>query len=152
MAAAREQARLAAARGEVPVGAVVVRGDEIIAAAGNRVEELDDATAHAEMLALAQASRVVGDWRLTGCLLVATLEPCAMCAGGAYNSRVDGVVFGAADPRLGALGSAQNVYDALPAPPWVVGGVDGEIAGQLLKDFFAARRREPKYKDAEEGV
>ena len=105
MKAAIEQARLALDMGEVPVGAVVVKEGEIIAAAHNLVERNKDASAHAEMLALGMAAKAVGDWRLSGCTLYVTLEPCPMCAGAIINARIKEVVLGARDPRAGALGS-----------------------------------------------
>ena len=142
MGEALRQAVRAGEAEEVPVGAVIVRGGLIIARAFNQVELLKDATAHAEMLALTQAQSVVGDWRLTGCTLYVTLEPCAMCAMAMVHARVARVVFGARDPKTGACGS---VFD-LPADPRhnhrlaVEGGLLGEQAGQRLRDYFRRKR------------
>lgn len=135
-------ARRAARRGEVPVGALALLGDRVIAAAGNRIERSGDAAAHAEMLVLRRAARVVGGWRLTGVTVVATLEPCAMCAGAMVQARIDGCVYGARDPKKGADGS---VYDVLrnSANNHRVNVVEGVLAadcGRLLTEFFAARR------------
>src|SRR5208282_6243829 len=109
MGDALRQAAKAFEAGEVPVGAVIVREGRIIARAFNQVELLKDATAHAEMLVLTQAEAIVGDWRLTGCVLYATKEPCPMCAGALVHTRVSRVVFGAGDPKSGAAGSAMNL-------------------------------------------
>ncbi|CAF0696087.1 nucleoside deaminase [Candidatus Methylacidithermus pantelleriae] len=135
----------AAERGEVPVGAVVIRGQEILARASNRVEELRDALAHAEVLALREAARIVGDWRLSGCTLYVTKEPCFFCAGAILLTRVTRVVFGVADPKMGGLGGALHVIlgpDGRPRFPCEVeGGVLAERSLQLLQDFFRALRR-----------
>jgi tRNA(adenine34) deaminase len=135
-------AREAGVRGEVPVGAVAVLDGTIIASAGNRMERSGDATAHAEMLVLRKAARVVGNWRLTGVSIVVTLEPCPMCAGAMVQARVARVVYGASDPKKGADGS---VYDVLRNPrnnhlPFVVSGVMEEQCGELLREFFRALR------------
>jgi tRNA(adenine34) deaminase len=135
-------ARRAGQRGEVPVGAVAVRDGEVIAAASNRIERSADATAHAEMLVLRRAAAVLGGWRLTGVTVVATLEPCQMCAGAMVQGRVDRCVYGARDPKKGADGS---VYDVLRHPLsnhhiGVAEGVLGEDCGRLLTDFFRGRR------------
>lgn len=142
MRLALEEARAAAARGDVPVGAVIVRGDEILARQGNAREREQDPTAHAEILALRQAARAVGSWHLEGCTLYVTLEPCAMCAGAIVHARVARVIFGARDPKAGAAGS---VFDLLQHERHnhrveVREGVLGEEAGALLKGFFRARR------------
>ncbi|MDR1186705.1 MAG: nucleoside deaminase [Bifidobacteriaceae bacterium] len=133
----------ARASGDVPVGAVVVGpGGSVIATGANRREDDHDPTAHAEMVALRAASAALGSWRLDGCSLVVTLEPCAMCAGALIAARVDRVVFGAWDDKAGACGS---VWD-LPRDraslhhPEVVGGVLAAQSGRLLADFFASRR------------
>src|SRR6266480_2442290 len=110
MGEALRQARRALEAEEVPVGAVVVREGRIIARAFNQVELLKDATAHAEMLALTQAEQVVGDWRLTGCTLYATKEPCPMCAGAIVHVRLTRVVYGASDPKAGPAGTALNLF------------------------------------------
>jgi tRNA(adenine34) deaminase len=143
MEAAIEQARLAVEHDDVPVGAVIVRRGETIAARRNERELTGDPTAHAEILAIRDAAEVVGHWRLDDCTIVVTLEPCPMCAGAMVNARVGRLVYGAADPKAGAAGSLMN----LTADPRlnhriaVVGGVEAERCGALLVEFFAARRR-----------
>lgn len=137
-------ARQAAARGEVPVGAVAV--DEhgcVIARAANQVEMLKDGTAHAEMIALTQAAAAVGDWRLTAVTLYATKEPCPMCAGAMVNCRLGRLVFGCPDPRGGAAGGGLNLLDfpGLLHRVEAVGGVGAEESRQLLQRFFQTRRR-----------
>ena len=142
MRVALDEARLAAEADEVPVGAIVVRGNELIAHAHNRTVRDQDPTAHAETLALREASRALGSWRLEGCTLYATLEPCAMCAGALVLARVDRVVFGAWDDRAGMAGSVGDVlrHPRLNHQPEVQGGVCEIEAGTLLREFFAARR------------
>ncbi len=142
MAAALEQARAAAGEGEVPVGAVVVREGRIVARAHNRTEGLADPAAHAEILALREAARAAGDWRLEGTSLVVTLEPCPMCLGAIILARVDRLVFGAADPRYGACGSAVDLTDPALAPHLreIRRGVCAQECGRLLRDFFQQRR------------
>ena len=141
---ALEEARAAAARGEVPVGAAVTdAGGRVLARAGNRVEEGRDASAHAEMLALRAASVERGDPRLPGCTLTVTLEPCPMCAQAASFFRIKRVVFGAYDPKGGGVDHGARIYAAPSChhAPEVVGGVrEGECAA-LLRAFFAERRR-----------
>jgi len=142
MRRALQAARAAGARGEVPVGAVAVRDGAILASAGNGIERRGDATAHAEMLVLRRAARIVGGWRLDRVTVYATLEPCPMCAGAMVQARIAACVYGARDPKKGADGS---VYDVLRNAHNnhridVTGGVaDGEAAA-LLQDFFRARR------------
>jgi tRNA(adenine34) deaminase len=144
MRRALELAAAAGAVGDVPVGAVVLGPDgAVIGAAGNAREADGDPTAHAEILAIRQASRAIGHWRLHGCTLVVTLEPCAMCAGALVLARVDRLVFGATDPKAGAVGS---LYDIPADPrlnhrPAVLGGVLGDESSALLRAFFAGRRR-----------
>src|SRR5881394_195654 len=123
---------------EVPVGAVVVRNGRIIARAYNQVEMLKDATAHAEMLALTQAEESVGDWRLTDCTLYVTKEPCPMCAGAIVHVRLARVVFGAADPKAGAAGSAMNLlqFPSLNHHCEITGGVREAECRDLLRSFF----------------
>lgn len=135
-------AREAAAAGEVPVGAVVVRDGEIIARTSNRTVRDQDPTAHAEVLALRVASRVAGSWRLTGCTLYVTLEPCAMCAGALVLARVERVVFGAWDAKAGMSGSVEDLlrHPRLNHRPGVIGGVLEDASRELLRQFFAARR------------
>jgi tRNA(adenine34) deaminase len=141
----REALRLAskaAEAEEVPVGAIVVRAGKIIARAHNQVELLNDATAHAEMLALTQAEAAVGDWRLTDCDLYVTKEPCPMCAGALVHTRVRRVIFGCADPAGGAAGSVINLLHmpGLNHRCDVAAGVlENECAG-ILKDFFRGKR------------
>ena len=142
MEVALDEARAAAAAGEVPVGAVVVRGGAIIARAANRTVRDQDATAHAESLAVRAASAVTGSWRLTGCTLYVTLEPCAMCAGALVLARVDRVVFGAWDDKAGMAGSVGDIlrHPRLNHRPAVQGGVAAAESSTLLREFFALRR------------
>jgi tRNA(adenine34) deaminase len=142
MAAALEHASAAARAGEVPVGAVVVRDNRIIAASANRTITDQDPTAHAELVAIRAAASATGSWRLGGCTLYVTLEPCAMCAGAIVLARLDRVVFGAWDPKAGMAGS---VGDLLRSPrvnhrPQVLAGVLEKECGELLAAFFRARR------------
>ena len=132
----------AAAAGDVPVGAVVVRGDSIIARASNRTVRDQDPTAHAEVLALREASRALGRWRLDDCTLVVTLEPCAMCAGALVLSRIARVVFGAWDDKAGMAGSVGDLlrHPRLNHRPEVAAGVLAAECGGLLTEFFASRR------------
>ena len=142
MAQAVEQARLAAARGEVPVGAVLVRGGKVVAAAGNRVEELSDPTAHAEVLVLRAAAAAAASPRLGDCDLYVTLEPCPMCAAAISLARLRRVYFGAYDPKGGGVEHGPRVFDHSTCHhrPEVVGGLrEGECA-TLLRDFFRQRR------------
>jgi tRNA(Arg) A34 adenosine deaminase TadA len=143
MALALEQARSAAQRGEVPVGAVITdNAGRIIAAAGNRTRELADPSAHAEMLAIRDACAVLGSERLVGCTLTVTLEPCAMCAGAIAAARVGRLVYGAADPKSGGVAHGARVFSHPQAhhAPEVISGVAETACGALLRDFFAARR------------
>lgn len=128
---------------EVPVGAVIVRKGRVIAAAHNRCEQLRDATAHAEMMAITQAAESVGDWRLEDCVLYVTLEPCIMCAGAILQSRIARVVFGAMDPKGGAVGSMFNLLDdaRLNHRCDIVAGVRAEECSSLLTEFFRAKRK-----------
>src|SRR6266478_1650 len=134
---------------EVPVGAVVVRDGRIIGRAYNQVELLKDATAHAEMLALTQAEEAMGDWRLTDCTLYVTKEPCPMCAGAIVHVRLARVVFGVADPKAGAAGSALNLlqFATLNHRCAITGGVREPECRALLRSFFAQQRMlDPKSK------
>ncbi len=142
MSLAIEQARHAEAHGDVPIGAVIARGGEPLAAAGNERELRRDPTAHAELLAIRAAAEALGGWRLPGTTLYVTLEPCAMCAGAIVLARIPEVVFGAHDPKAGAAGSVLNILDepALNHRPQVTGGVLAEECATLLERFFAARR------------
>jgi tRNA(adenine34) deaminase len=142
MQLALDQASAAAVHGDVPIGAVVVRDGQVIAARHNERELTGDPTAHAEVLAIRDAAAVVGHWRLLDCVLYATLEPCVMCAGALVNARIGRVVFGALDPKAGAVVSLYQVCSdpRLNHRPPVVAGVRAEEAGDLLRDFFASRR------------
>ena len=141
--AAIDVARAAAALGEVPVGAVVLSASgDVVASAHNEREALSDPTAHAEILALRRAGAVLGSWQLAGCTLAVTLEPCTMCAGAVVLARVSRLVFGAWDPKAGAVGSLWDVVRdrRLNHRPEVVAGVREADCSALLADFFAARR------------
>ncbi|MDB4665524.1 tRNA adenosine(34) deaminase TadA [Verrucomicrobia bacterium] len=142
MAEALRQARRAFASDEVPVGAVIVREGRIIARAFNQVELLKDATAHAEMLALTQAQSDFNDWRLTGCSLYVTKEPCPMCAGAIVQSRVERVIYALEDPKGGAAGSVMNILQCptLNHHCEITGGIRGPESQTLLKTFFAQKR------------
>ncbi|MBM3670617.1 MAG: nucleoside deaminase [Actinobacteria bacterium] len=143
MDVALEEARAALAHDDVPIGAVVVdRDGSVLARRHNEREVAGDPTAHAEILALRDAASARGGWRLDGCTLVVTLEPCPMCAGAAVAARLDSVVFGAADPKAGALGSLYNVGadPRLNHEVEVVAGVRGAECAALLSEFFASRR------------
>jgi len=142
MTLALEEARRCLEWGDVPVGAVVARGGEVLARAGNRRERLGDPTAHAELLALRAAAELVEGWRLDGCTLYVTLEPCAMCAGALVLARVDRLVFGAADPKAGFAGSLGDLVrdPRLNHMVEVTPGVLAEEAGDLLREFFRDRR------------
>ena len=141
MAMALQKAREAAAAEETPIGAVVVRNGEVIAAARNEREQLSDITAHAELIAVREAARRIGDWRLGDCTVYVTLEPCPMCAGALLASRVGRVVFGAKDPVAGAMGSVLNLPRyPLGSKPTVTVGVLEEECRSVLQEFFRARR------------
>lgn len=143
MQAALAEAERAAAAGEVPVGALVVYHDQIIAAAHNQRETLRDPTAHAEMIAITQAAESLGAWRLEGCTLYVTLEPCPMCAGAIVQARVPRVVYGATDPKAGAVDSLYTLLgdQRLNHRCEVERGVLAEPCGAILTEFFRARRR-----------
>ena len=142
MRAALQQAELALSENEVPVGAVIVRNDRIIAAAHNQREQLRDPTAHAEMIAITQAAEAVGGWRLLECTLYVTLEPCPMCAGAILQARIPNLVYGAEDPKAGAVSSLFHLLgDArLNHRTEVVPGVLDRDCGRILTDFFSHRR------------
>ena len=144
MLVALDEARAALDHDDVPVGTVVVRGGEVLAARHNERELTGDPTAHAEILVLRDASKAIGHWRLDDCVLVVTLEPCAMCAGAMVNARLGHLVIGAADPKAGAAGSRFDLLDGLllnHRVPTTV-GVRADECGALLVDFFATRRRQ----------
>ena len=143
MRAALDAGRGGAGWGDVPIGAVVVYADGEVIGTGSNVRERDgDPTGHAEIVALRAAAAAVGEWRLSGCTLVVTLEPCTMCAGAAVLARVDRVVFGAYDDKAGAVGSLWDVVRdrRLNHRPEVIGGVLAEEWAELLDEFFAAHR------------
>jgi len=142
MAVAIEEARKAESHGDVPIGAAVFRGAELLSRAGNERELRRDPTAHAEVLAIQAAAEALGGWRLPGTTLYVTLEPCAMCAGAIVLARIPAVVFGTADPKAGAAGSVLDVLGepALNHRPEIRSGVREAECASLLRDFFAARR------------
>jgi tRNA(adenine34) deaminase len=143
MGAALDEARSALATGDVPIGAVVLSADGAVVGRGRNVREADaDPTGHAEVVALREAARTRGEWRLTGCTLVVTLEPCTMCAGAAVLARVDRVVFGAYDDKAGAVGSLWDVVRdrRLNHRPEVLAGVRAEESAALLDGFFRDQR------------
>jgi len=135
-------ARQAAAAGEVPVGAVVVRDGEIVGRGYNRPIASKDPSAHAEIIAMRDAAAHLDNYRLNGCELFVTLEPCVMCAGAVMHARIERVVFGAADPKTGACGSVVNLFaePKLNHRTRVMGGVLSDAAADLLQEFFGARR------------
>lgn len=143
MRLALDEARAALAHGDVPVGAVVVLDGRVIASRHNERELTGDPTAHAEVLALRDAAAAIGSWRLDGCTLVVTLEPCVMCAGALVNARVPRLLYGARDPKAGAVTSLYEICtDARLNHRLVVDeGLEAETSGALLRAFFAARRR-----------
>ncbi|HEX3434434.1 MAG TPA: tRNA adenosine(34) deaminase TadA [Solirubrobacteraceae bacterium] len=142
MRLALREAELALAHDDVPIGAVVVHDGELLAAAHNERELRQDPTAHAEVLALREAARAVGSWRVLDASIYVTLEPCAMCAGAIVLARVARVVYGASDPKAGACGSVLDVLGepALNHRPQVAGGLLAPRCGELLSAFFASRR------------
>ncbi len=141
MSLALAEAKKAAEEGEIPVGAILVKDGEVLAARHNQRELGSDATAHAEILCIREGGKRLGGWRLTGCTLYVTLEPCPMCAGAVINARIDRVVFGAYDSRAGSFGSLVNLslypYNHRPV---IDGGVMEEEAKALLRAFFQAKR------------
>jgi len=150
MRLALDQARACLEHGDVPVGAVVARDGEVLAAAGNARERLGDPTAHAEMLALRGAAERAGSWRLEGCTLVVTLEPCAMCAGAVVLSRVERVVFGAADPKAGFAGSLGDLVrdPRLNHRAVLTSEVLADECGEVLRAFFRGRRASVPYQSS----
>lgn len=143
MRRALAEAEQALAEEEVPIGAVIVHGDRVIASAHNQREQLKDPTAHAEMIAITQAAGALGDWRLADCTLYVTLEPCPMCAGAIVQARIPVVVYGATDPKAGAV---HTLYQLLADPrlnhrAQTVPGVLGDECGSLLTRFFQAQRK-----------
>ena len=146
MKEALDEAKKAMDKGEIPVGAVVVLGGEVIGRGHNLREATGDPTAHAEMLALREAARAIGHWRLIGCTLYVTLEPCPMCAGAVINGRVDRVCFGAFDPKAGCCGTLYDLTGErkFNHHPDVAGGVLNDECAALLKEFFSKRRAAQK--------
>jgi tRNA(adenine34) deaminase len=142
MREARALAAAAGDRGEVPVGALVVRDGAVVGRGGNAPIAASDPTAHAEIAALRDAGRALGNYRLPDCTLYVTLEPCAMCAGAIMHARIARLVFGARDPKTGACGSVVDLFaePRLNHHTTVTAGVDGDACGALLSEFFAARR------------
>jgi tRNA(adenine34) deaminase len=142
MAKAIELAKEAEQAGDVPVGAVIIQGDKLLGAASNRTVRDQDPTAHAEVLAIRQASRALASWRLEGCTLYVTLEPCAMCAGAIVLARLDRLVFGAFDDKAGMVGSVADLvrHPKLNHRPDVLAGVEKDACGELLTTFFAQKR------------
>lgn len=136
------EARAAAARGEVPVGAVVTRGTQVLARAGNRTREMNDPTAHAEMLAIRAACAALGHERLTGCDLWVTLEPCAMCAQAIAHARLGRLHFGTADPKSGGVLSGARIFTHPQThhAPEIHDGINADACAALLREFFARRR------------
>ncbi len=143
MQLALEEARLAMSEEEVPVGAVIVRGERVIARAHNQREQLADPTAHAEMIAITQAAAACGSWRLDECTLYVTLEPCPMCAGAILQARIPVVVYGATDPKAGAVHTLYHLLDdaRLNHRCLTVSGVLAEPCGAILTQFFQQQRR-----------
>ena len=146
MGKALEEARTAYVVGEIPIGAVIIYEKKAIARAYNLRESLPCATAHAELLAIEKACRALGRWRLTGCTLYVTVEPCPMCAGAIINSRLGRVVYGCDDPKAGAARSLFHLLDnpALNHQVEITAGVREDECAQLMKDFFRARRQKAK--------
>ncbi len=142
MQMALEEAQTAFDEDEVPIGAVIVHGEQVIARAHNQREQLRDPTAHAEMIAITQAAAALGSWRLESCGLFVTLEPCPMCAGAIVQARIPLVVYGALDPKAGAVHSLYRLLDdpRLNHRAEVVSGVLGEACGQILSRFFQKQR------------
>lgn len=143
MRAAYQEALKALDEGEVPVGAVIVKNDSIIGRGYNRIEQLADATAHAEIIAITAAASSLATWRLDGCALYVTLEPCIMCLGALLQSRIGGIIYGAADPRLGAVNTTsyrerlEKAYGFFPA---ITQGLMAQECGELLSSFFRELR------------
>lgn len=154
MGKALAEARIAYAVGEIPIGAVIVYRKKVVARAYNLRESLPCATAHAELLAIEKACRALNRWRLTGCTLYVTTEPCPMCAGAIVNSRLDRVVYGCADPKAGAVRSLFQLVDneKLNHRAEVTAGVRADECSQLLKDFFRSRRQTGKVKETSPSI
>lgn len=143
MQLAMREAALAASEEEVPVGAVIVCGEQVVASAHNQREQLHDPTAHAEMIAITQAAEAVGNWRLDNCTMYVTLEPCPMCAGAILLARLPRLVYGATDPKAGFVHSLYHLLDddRLNHRVEVIAGVSAAACGEMLTEFFQAQRR-----------
>ena len=142
MRQALDLAREAAARGEVPVGCVIVQGDRVVGRGRNRREEKQHTQSHAEMEAIRQANEALGSWRLDECTLYVTLEPCPMCAGAILNARIPRVYYGARDREMGACGGVLNLFmEDFPQRPALVGGILEEQCREVLTDFFRRLRK-----------
>lgn len=152
MKVALSEAEKARAINEVPIGAVIVKDGVIIGRGHNQTETSNDATAHAEIMAIKEASKTLGGWRLTGCQMYVTLEPCSMCAGALVWSRIDKLYFGAKDPKGGGCGSVLNIVqcDGLNHQVEVVGGIMEQQCSDILKEFFRELRRAKKKVKVEE--
>ncbi len=146
MQKALKQAQVAARKGEVPVGAVIVKDNKVIARGHNLRESAKDPTAHAEMLAMRRAAKKLGGWRLSGCILYVTMEPCPMCAGAAMNARMDKVVFGAYDEKAGCCGTVLDLSHQQKFNHHfeVMGGILEEPCRTILQKFFQSRRKKKK--------
>jgi tRNA(adenine34) deaminase len=146
MRMAVEAAKTAEENGDVPIGAVIVHNGQIVAKAYNQREQLQDPTAHAEIIALTQAAAALQSWRLIGCTMYVTLEPCPMCAGALVNSRIDRLVYGCDDPKAGACKTLYNIVqdERLNHRIDVISGVLADECAQLLSDFFSRRRKVKK--------
>jgi len=142
MRSALEQARIAESLGEVPIGAVIVRDNQIIATGHNRRIIDSDPTAHAEIIAIRSAARVVGDWRLSGCTLYVTLEPCPMCAGAIVLARIDRLVYGASDPKAGAVETLYQICsdERLNHRVEIISGILANECAQIISKFFQRQR------------
>lgn len=140
------EAEKAVKAGEVPVGAIIVKDGKVLSAAHNRQEELQDATAHAEVLAIRQAAERLGNWRLTGCTLYVTMEPCTMCSGAIFNSRIDRLIFGCRDSKAGGVESLFNIlsHPSMKPSPEIIGGFMEEECSALMQEFFRRIREERK--------
>ena len=142
MRIALNEAKMAAESGEVPVGAVIECGGKVIAAAGNEREESKDPTAHAEMIAIREAAKLLAGWRLAGCTIYVTIEPCPMCAGAIYQARIERLVYGAPDDKAGAAGTLMDITrdPRLNHRTEVTAGVLADECAAILKEFFSNRR------------
>lgn len=151
MKMAIDAAKIAKENGDVPIGAVIVKDSQIIGKGYNQRRQLNDPTAHAEIIALTAAAAAVGNWRLDGCTIYVTLEPCPMCAGALVLSRIDRLVYGCDDPKTGAVKSLYNIVqdDRLNHRVEVTSGVLADQCTKLLQDFFARRRQENKTSDTD---